>query len=195
MLVSLFLVVLGFLFAEGNDKGGGDMETYLLLDDFSSERSAINTDWKGFTDQVMGGVSEMTIVRASGDSGPFIRMQGKVSLKNNGGFIQIRLKLTNSMAPFDGSGYKGIRLKVRGEGSGYYIFLRTTYTLLPWKYYAAPVQVSEEWQTVEIPWEAFGTGDYGKMSRLRVNKLKSLALVAYGKDFDAKIDLKEIGLY
>ena len=166
-----------------------------IPNDFTSEKSAVNTAWKGFTDQVMGGVSQMTVVRAADSDGPFIRMQGKVSLENNGGFIQVRLKLTSSGAPYDGRPFKGIRLLVRGEGSGYYIFLRTTYTLLPWKYYAAPIPVTSEWQTVDIPWEAFGSGDYGKMGKLKVNKLKSLALVAYGKEFDAKIDLKEIGLY
>jgi len=191
----IITILTGFLFAEGNKGGAAEMENYLLLDDLRGERSAINTEWKGFTDQVMGGKSEMTVVRVPDKEDPYIRLQGRVSLENNGGFIQIRLKLTNSASPFDGSAYRGIRLKVRGEGTGYYIFLRTTYTLLPWKYYAAPVAVSEDWQTVDIPWEAFGPGDYGKMSKLRVNKLKSLALVAYGKEFDAKIDLKEIGLY
>lgn len=168
---------------------------YLLLDDFSGERSVLNTEWEGFTDRVMGGVSEMSVTRVPDRAHPFIRMQGTVSLENNGGFVQIRLKLASSLSTFDASGYQGIRLSVRGEGESYYIFLRTANTLLPWKYYAASVSVSEDWQALEIPWSAFKGGDYGRVGRLRTDRLKSVALVAYGKAFDARIDMREIGLY
>ena len=174
---------------------GDTVESYLLLDDFSEERSAIDTEWKGFTDRVMGGVSDMSVTRLPGPEGNFLSMQGKVSLENRGGFIQVRLMLKSSAKPFDGSEYKGIRVKVRGEGSGYYIFLRTTSMILPWKYFAAPVPVTGEWQYVDIPWTAFKPGDYGIAGKLRINRLRSLALVAYGKEFNAKIDLTEIGLY
>ena len=122
-------------------------------------------------------------------------MQGKVSVENNGGFIQVRLDLPGSFSPFDGSGYKGIRLKARGAGTGYYIFARTTNTIFPWQYYSAPLEVSDEWQTVDIPWSTFKPGDYGVPLQFRERKLKSLALVAYGKEFYAMIDLAEIGLY
>ncbi len=171
------------------------MDSYLLLDDFSTGRSAIGTKWEGFTDRVMGGVSDMSVTRMPGPEGTFLRMQGKVSLKNNGGFIQVRLMLKSGVKPFDGSVYKGIRVKVRGKGGGYYIFARTNSMILPWKYFAAPVPVTDEWRQVEIPWSAFGPGEYGIVGKFRENVLKSLALVAYGEEFDAMIDLAEIGLY
>jgi len=174
---------------------GRIMSDYLLLDDFSGQASVLNTEWEGFTDQVMGGVSEISVLRAEEKGEPFIRMQGDVSLRNNGGFIQIRLKLARSFGSFDGSEYQGIRLQVRGEGSGYYLFIRTTATTLPWKYYAAPVPVSPEWSEVLIPWSAFLPGDYGKLKPFQADKLKSLALAAYGREFRARIDLKEIGFY
>jgi hypothetical protein len=195
LILFVLISITGTVSALGTSEGETEMQTYLLLDDFSGERSALNTQWEGFTDQVMGGVSEMSVTRVSDSEGNRIRMKGKVSLKNNGGFIQIRLKLTSSMVPFDGGRYEGIRVSVRGEGSGYYIFLRTTATIFPWKYYAAPVPVTDRWQSVEIPWSAFKPGDYGNLAPLKVSKIKSLALVAYGKEFDADIELKEIGLY
>jgi hypothetical protein len=172
-----------------------EMEGYLLLDDFTGDRSAIDTEWKGFTDQVMGGVSDMSVVRAGDSDGPYLRMSGTVSLENNGGFIQVRLMLKRSIRGFDAGSFEGIRVEVRGEGDGYYIFLRTTGMILPWKYFAAPVPVKSEWQVVDIPWSAFKPGDYGRAGRLRIGRLRSLALVAYGKEFDAAIDLREIGLY
>lgn len=176
-------------------EGGANVESYLLLDDFRGERSAVDTEWKGFTDRVMGGVSDMSVSRIPGPEGNFLRMQGKVSIENNGGFIQVRLDLPGKFRPFDGSGYKGIRVKARGEGTGYYIFARTSNTIFPWKYYAAPLPVSEEWDMIDIPWSAFKPGDFGVQFKFHESKLKSLALVAYGKDFDAMIDLSEIGLY
>jgi len=172
-----------------------DMESYFLLDDFADDRSAIDTEWKGFTDQVMGGVSDMTVVKVPDPKGPYLRMSGAVSLENNGGFIQLRLMLGRWNGGFDGRSFEGIRLKVRGEGEGYFIFLRTTTMVMPWQYFAAPVPVTDEWQVVDIPWTAFKPGDYGRLGRLRIRRLRSLALVAYGKEFDARVDLTEIGLY
>ena len=168
---------------------------YLLLDDFTGEVSRLGTVWEGFTDQVMGGRSDMSVVRVPDPSGPYIRMQGNVSLERNGGFIQVRLKLAKESRTFDARSYRGIRLVVRGEDSGYYIFIRTSNTLFPWKFYKAPVPVTDEWQTVDIPWSAFGSGDYGRVAPLKISNLKSLALSAYGREFSARIDLKEIGLY
>jgi hypothetical protein len=179
----------------GEDRAVTEIDRYLLLDDFSTDRSTLDTAWEGFTDRVMGGVSQISVLRIPDPQGTFIRMRGRVSLENNGGFVQIRLKLTSSLRCFDGSTYRGIRLRVRGEGSGYYIFLRTANTIVPWKYYAAPVPVDSDWQVVDIPWSDFEAGDYGRLGRLRTDRLRSVALVAYGKAFDAQVDLKEIGLY
>jgi len=171
------------------------MKDYLLLDDFADERSAINTEWRGFTDQVMGGVSTMAVVKVPGPEGRYLRMTGKVSLKNNGGFIQVRLMLRRSRLGFDARSYAGVRVTVRGHEEGYYLFLRTATMIFPWKYFAAPLSVTDEWRQVDTPWSAFKRGDYGRVGRLRVGALKSLALVAYGRELDARVELKEIGLY
>ena len=167
----------------------------MLLDDFSTEFSTLNNQWTGFTDRVMGGKSDIIVSRVSDSESDYIRMTGKVSLENNGGFIQIRQKLTLSGKLFDGSEYKGIRLNVRGIGSNYYIFLRTSNTLFPWQHFSAPIKVQPDWQVVEIPWTAFKKGDYGNWGKLKTSKLKSLAIVAYGKAFQAQIDVQEIGFY
>src|SRR6056297_2550344 len=92
---------------------------YLLLDDFTEEAAKTGTAWEGFTDQVMGGRSEMSILRIPDPAGPYLRMQGDVSLERNGGFIQVRLMLSKEEKYVDASPYQGIRLTVRGEGTGY----------------------------------------------------------------------------
>lgn len=193
-LLSLPLIVAwGVLGLHGQSLGPGG--THMILDDFRSEVSLIGTAWEGFTDQVMGGRSEMSILRVPNPEGPYLSMRGKVSLERNGGFIQVRLKLSETGKPVDLSSYQGIRLTVRGEGKGYYIFLRTAQTLFPWKFYKAAIPVSTDWSTVDLPWSAFGPGDYGRVNPLKVEALKSLAITAYGEEFDARIDVKEVGLY
>ncbi|MBI9102481.1 MAG: CIA30 family protein [Spirochaetales bacterium] len=171
------------------------MNKFRLLDDFSQETSSLGTPWEGFTDQVMGGVSEISVLRVKNPDGNYIRMSGNVSLENNGGFIQVRLKLAEGLSVFDGSEYDGIRIRVRGEGNSYFLFLRTNTTLLPWQFYKAKIPVSEVWRTVDIPWDQFTKGDYGTFSKLRSNRVKSIALVAYGENFQAMVELTEIGLY
>ena len=177
------------------EKTEAEMSDYMLLDDFSTEFSKLNNQWTGITDRVMGGRSDITITRVSESDTDYIRMTGNVSLENNGGFIQIQQKLSTSEKVFDGSEFKGIRLTVRGTGSGYYIFLRTTNTLLPWQHFSSPIPVDQNWKVVDIPWDSFKKGDYGNWGRLKTSKLKSLAIVAYGEAFKARIDIKEIGFY
>lgn len=188
-VIILFLAG-GVLVAQEADRERGA----LLLDDFSGEESRLETSWEGFTDQVMGGVSEIFVNRVTGRDGSFLRMTGKVSTKNNGGFIQVRLKLSG-WGTFDASGYRGIRLTLRGKGSGYYVFLRTAATFLPWKFYKAAIPVFEDWRVVEIPWEFFTAGDYGRLAPFDPGRLKSLALVAYGGDFSAELEVKDVSLY
>ena len=168
----------------------------LLLDDFSSDVSTHGTRWEGFSDQVMGGKSELKLGIESEGGVRYLALSGNVSLENRGGFIQARLLLREgSRSHFDGSGYSGIRLIARGTGDGYYIFLRTTATVFPWAFYMAPIEVTEEWREIRIPWSVFGKGDFGAAFNMDVRKLKSVAVSAYKKEFQARLHVREIGLY
>ena len=190
---------LGTIFAAGlicilSNNVAAESGDYLLIDDFSSSKSRLGTSWEGFSDQVMGGRSEISVSLVPKAEEPYIRMTGDVSLERNGGFIQTRLKLTEQ-GSFDASDYSGIRLKARGRDKGYYIFLRTASTILPWKFYKAQFDVSQDWQYIDIPWAAFENGDYGRLKKLNIDKLKSLALTAYAREFSAELEVSEIGLY
>ncbi len=167
-----------------------------LIDDFSAARSALATEWEGFTDRVMGGKSEMTVgIRSEADR-PYLSMAGTVSLANNGGFIQARLPLAAEGRRYlDASKHSGIKLMVRGSGEDYYVFLRTTGNVLPWSFFMAPVPVSGEWQEVLIPWSQFKKGDFGSLFALNPAKLTSVAVVAYKKAFSASLDLARISFY
>ena len=84
----------------------------------------------------MGGVSQGKAFFGKSGSDNFVRIEGNVSTDNNGGFIQIRHSLTKSLD----DDIRGISLKVRGNGERYYVFIRTSSTLLPWQFYNASFQ-------------------------------------------------------
>jgi hypothetical protein len=173
---------------------GSDMNQQLLLDDFSGQRSALGTLWEGFTDQVMGGVSEMNArIESEGDNS-FLHLSGNVSLDNNGGFIQVRLPLDPQKRSFDASGYTGIALRVRGKDQGYYVHLRTSRTIFPWSYYAQEFPVSEEWTTVTLPFSDFEPENM-RPSSLNTSKLTSVAIVAAKKAFFADVYVDSVYLY
>lgn len=164
----------------------------LLLDDFQATdgRSAYGTSWQGFTDRVMGGLSDIQAGYIDTDRGPAIRMQGAVRLDNNGGFVQLRLPLVSDREPLDASGMVGFVVEARGAPGPYYLHLRTTDTRRPWAYYRAPLAVTSEWQTIEIPMDAFET--VSTTTPLDASRLMSVGLVAYGEEFEAELDVRRL---
>ena len=192
ILILTILVLAGFqatVLAQDND-----MNDQLLLDDFSGQRSSLGTSWEGFTDQVMGGESEMNVRIESEGGSNFLHLSGKVSLENNGGFIQVRLRLDEKKRPFDASEYTGVALRVRGKDRGYYVHLRTTRTVFPWSYYAQEIPVSGEWRTVTLPFSDFEAENM-RSSALNTGKLISVAIVAAKRAFFADLNVDAVYLY
>jgi hypothetical protein len=168
-----------------------------IIDNFETPgRSNFSgTQWQGFADSVMGGVSRINARYESENNESYLRMSGKVSLDNNGGFIQTRLFLDPRGRPVDLSKYNGIRMKVRGQGDSYFIHVRTDRTAMPWAYYAAPIRVTENWQDVNISFSDFRSKGMALSSRLNTKRIRSLAVVAAWKNFNADISIAEISLY
>jgi uncharacterized surface protein with fasciclin (FAS1) repeats len=167
----------------------------LLIDDFSEPNgpSSIGTTWRLFTDRVMGGVSNATSRYEVLDGKSCLRMQGDVSLENNGGFVQIALSLRPGDRPFDASGYRGVRLWVRGNGLPYYVHLRTAQNRLPWQYFSAPLATDAEWRPIEIPFSAFE--GQSTSAELDTSKLKRIGIVGAKKAFKADIAVSRVELY
>lgn len=159
-----------------------------VIEDF---RMQPETRWRFFTDEVMGGVSSGKVVFARDDGQPFARMTGRVSTANRGGFIQMRLDLTS--APPEGT--TGVRLMVRGNGQRYFVHLRTAGTILPWQYYQAGFDATEGWSEVRLPLDGFTASGALLRNVPRADSLKSVAVVAYGRDHDAAIDVRELAFY
>ena len=158
------------------------------IEDFTMQPE---TRWRFFTDQVMGGISTGGVAFAQEDGQAYARMTGRVSTANRGGFIQMRLDLTSP--PPEGT--TGVRLVVRGNGQRYFVHLRTGWTLLPWQYYQAGFDVTESWSDVRLPLDAFSASGALLRSVPGPVSLTSVAVVAYGRDHDARIDVREVGFY
>lgn len=166
----------------------------LLLDDFRTPdgQSAFGTAWQGFTDRVMGGRSDLDAGYIETERGPAVRMRGTVRLDNNGGFVQIRLPLVRDRQALDASGMDSFAVEARGEPGPYYLHLRTTDTRRPWAYYRAPLTVTRDWQTIEVPLDAFeAVSTRTPMDR---SQLVSVGLVAYGEEFEAELDVRRFAL-
>lgn len=92
-------------------------------------------------------------------------------------------------------GTTGVRLIVRGNDQPYFVHLRTGGTLLPWQYYQASFDVSKSWNEVRLPLDAFKASG-GLVHKVPDHSsLTSLAIVAYGRDHDVQIDVRELGFY
>ncbi len=149
------------------------------------------TRWRFFTDTVMGGVSTGGVTFAEEEGRTHARMTGRVSTANRGGFIQMRMDL--STPPPDGT--TGVRLVVRGNDQRYFVHLRTSGTVLPWQYYQAGFEVTRNWTEVRLPFAAFAASGGLLRSEPLPRRLTSVAVVAYGRDHDAEIDVREVGFY
>ena len=71
----------------------------------------------------MGGLSTGKLDLIKDENEKFLRLSGDVSTKNNGGFIQFRSNFQS-----DNREYEGIRIKVKGHPSEYFIHVRTHFT-------------------------------------------------------------------
>jgi hypothetical protein len=159
-----------------------------VIEDFTMQPE---NRWRFFTDQVMGGLSTGDVAFAQENGTPFARMTGRVSTANRGGFIQMRLDLA-SPPP---QGTTGVQLVVRGNAQRYFVHLRTGGTLLPWQYYQAGFDVTENWSAVRLPLDRFTASGAFLRNLPRPASLTSVAVVAYGRDHDAQIDVREVSFY
>ena len=159
-----------------------------VIEDFES---APENRWRFVADTVMGGVSTGDVDFVSRDGDSFARMTGRVSTENNGGFIQFRTKLPDA-AP---EGTTGVRLWVRGNGERYFVHLRTGGTILPWQYYQAGFETGPDWTEIRLPLAAFAPSGWILADTPAADSLTSVGIVAFGRDHEAEIEVREVGFY
>ncbi len=152
-----------------------------IIDDLSLEPpvAANRSRWQLVTDQVMGGVSTGTMVRAIVADRAAIHMRGDVSLENNGGFVQIALDLSPDRGVVDASAWSGIELDVFGNGEEFGLHLRTDALTKPWQSYRQIFTADTEWRTVRLPFDRFIP--YRTDTPLDTHRLRRVGVVAIGR--------------
>ena len=158
----------------------------MIIDNLDDKRG----QWTAISDQVMGGISEVTFSEFTDGKEKFYRLEGNVSTKNNGGFIQSVIKF-----PVDADNYEGVRFKVRGTNDDYYLWLRTPASRFPWDRYIASFKPNEDWSIIEIPFSSLKKSNFYMPRKINLSKIRTIAFAAYGKDFEAKLDIANIELY
>ena len=163
----------------------------VLIFSMSSNASAKNliyeNNWAYLADTVMGGVSQGGAEFSAGA----LRLTGKVSTKNNGGFIQVRTRIDSTEAV----GKSGIKIKVKGNGDVYFIHVRNASARLPWQYYTASFQTSEKWKDITISFDEFEKSATLMPRKLKPDSIKTIGLVAYGKDHNADVSIANLEFY
>lgn len=115
-----------------------------FLYDFSNAEEV--DDWRIVNDGVMGGLSKSRVgLKKDGK----MRFIGFVSLENYGGFASTRT------APKDHAleGYKGLEVRVKGDGKTYKFRIRTNNNFDGAAYTINFTPKEGEWQTFSIPFE------------------------------------------
>ena len=160
----------------------------MLIDNFSNDNQE---NWEFISDQVMGGVSFGSYEILNEGNLSFLKLTGFVSLENNGGFIQVRKKIKI----LKNINFKGIKINSRGNDKEYFIHIRTKFTLLPWQYYVSTFNATNQWTTIELPFSSFNKSNFYQPSSVSSRDIKTIGIVAIGREFDAEIDLASIELY
>mgnify|MGYP002476179619 FL=1 len=159
-----------------------------VFEDFSNEAGS---RWDYVADRVMGGVSEGRAEIIGKGPDALLRLTGTVSTENNGGFLQVRQRFSD---PWPANA-TGLKVRVRGNGQSYYVFLKTPDLSRVWYSYRAPFVASDVWSEVTLPFDDFRPSHDGMPESFTVADVNSIAIVAYGADYSADVTLDWIKLY
>lgn len=163
----------------------------MLVDDFSKNPES---RWQYVSDQVMGGISEGMVTynnQADQAGQAYAALEGQVSTENNGGFIQIRSDVERQAV----EAAQGVFIRAKGNNQRYYIHIRTSGTVLPWQYYQASFDVTETWQEFKLPLESFAPSGNWLRKVIKPRSIRSIGIVAFGRDHQASVEIAEIGFF
>ncbi len=149
--------------------------------------------WGYISDRTMGGISNGQAFLDKDNDTLFARLTGNVSTENNGGFIQLRSTLSFMSLNNLEKKLSGVRIKTKGNGETYHIFIRTSKTRSYRDFYYATFIANEDWETVDLPFINFK--HRFSDSALDGNDIQTFGIVAYGRDFYSDVSISEIIFY
>ena len=182
------LIILGILTGQAGALYAGETKTLL---DFGEKPPGITM---GITDDgVMGGLSKGTM--AMTDSGT-LKFKGTLSLENNGGFSSLRIDIGN----WDLSKWKGLELKVKGDGRTYDLRMTTNerYRRSAVSFRAGFVTTKDKWTTVRIPFSELKAGWRGMSLKTKFDssKIEGIGIIlADKKPGQFELEVKSISAW
>jgi hypothetical protein len=144
-------------------------------------------DWGFVADDVMGGVSAGRMTQEIVLGRRAHRLQGEVSLDNDGGFIQMAADLPGA------AGWDGIRLDICGNGESYDLRLRTDDLTRPWQSFRVDAVAQAEWRSVTFPFTAFTAHKHDKP--FAAAALRRIGILAVGRVFCADVAVANLRFY
>ena len=198
-----------------------------IVDDLSEAfpSTSSGTEWRGVTDRVMGGRSNGLLQREPDLNGrPANVLVGHVSLRNNGGFLQMvtDLPLDASQNSVDASEYDGIEFDVLyrrpvtnddddndddnndadrdDEQPGTFnMHVRTPGTFQQASYrHTFHIQEEDTWETFRVPFssfEAYGGSGPDIPVRLDPSELRRIGIVGIGREMDIFLAMGGLRFY
>ena len=167
----------------------------LVMDDFQDDttRNVFGASWRGFTDRVMGGVSDGELQMGAIEGRLCARLTGRVTRENGGGFVQMAMYFEGGRAAIDASAYKGIELLVYGNDEDYNAHIRTADAGWHDESYRATFHAEPRWQRIQLPWEAFQPNRVPMP--MDTSKITRIGLLGWMREFEADLAVGEIALY
>ena len=159
-----------------------------IAQDIFKDNFSNNEQWKYIADDVMGGVSTGNVEYYIVEEDVIAVLKGNVSTENNGGFIQIRRDLKD----INLENANSVKLVAKGNSQKYYIFLRTTGTILPWQYYSSEFTVNDNFNEFVLPISDFEKSGFLLAKNINPKKITSIGIVAFGRDHEAELYIREI---
>lgn len=180
-----------------------------VIDDLSETFpfTSSGNSWSGVTDRVMGGRSNGSLTREMEWDGKVANvLRGKVSLENNGGFVQMATDLPLNLdisSAVDASKYDGVELIVRYDDEtssteeSFNVHIKNGSCTRKFSSYRASFTIKKgSWETVRLCWSDFkGRGPGAEDNEFDVSSLKRLGVVVIGKEIEVSLGLHNISFY
>lgn len=155
-----------------------------------AETAELSPRWGFVADTVMGGESVGAVSIGTVRGRRAARLMGRVSLKNDGGFVQMAFDVAPDDRPGD---WAGIAFDAVGNGATYDVRLRTDDLSRPWQSYRAPFVAGADWATVQLPFAAL------EANRTDVpfdpSRLRRVGVVAVGREMEADVAVANIRFF
>lgn len=153
----------------------------------------LTPDWQFVADTVMGGVSTGQFAREQVAGRAALRLTGRVSLDNNGGFIQMAGDLAPPGTLLDASGWTGIGFDSFGNGETYELRLRTDALTRVWQSFRAPFTAPPAWTPQRIAFDAFEA--HRTEAGFDPARLRRIGILAIGRAMSADVAIAGLHLY